>query len=118
MNYVKKYREIIIDFLQSNYKKEASFHVMDKYATTKLRDWNYEREWRLVLSLNWIYESENSIPEIVKKKGPELIFVKPTRIIIGANMAEENVRVIEKECQKFNVNMVRTDISSSGLIIK
>ena len=118
VNYVKKYREIIKDFLQSDYKKEASFQIMDEYATTKLRDWNYECEWRLVLNLNMIYESENSIPEIVKKKGPELLFVKPNRIIIGANMAEENIRVIERECQKFNVNMVRTEISSSGLIIK
>lgn len=118
VNYVKKYREIIIDFLQSDYKKGDSFNIMDEYATTKLRDWNYECEWRLVLNLNMIYESENSIPEIVKKKGPELLFVKPSRIIIGANMDEENIRVIEKECQKFNVNMVRTEISSSGLIIK
>ena len=118
VQYVTEYRDIIQDFILTKGGNGNLSHLTDEYATTKLRDWSYENEWRLVLNLGMIYWREENIPEIVKKKGPELFFVKPSRILIGAQMDRENIEVLESECKEFGIKVVHTEISDSGLIIK
>lgn len=117
VRYVEEYRDIIKDFIQIKRDNGILQHLLDEYATTKLKDWNYENEWRLVLTLGMVYMSEQDVPEIVKEKGPELFFVKSSRILIGAEMDKESQEVLEHECRKAGVKIVHTEISDDGLII-
>ena len=118
VRYVEEYSDIIKDFVLMKRDNGKYLHLTDEYSTTKLKDWNYENEWRLVLNLGMIYLREEDVPEIVKKKGPELFVVRPSRIFIGAKMDKENIEVLENECKKFGVKVAYTEISDSGLIIK
>ena len=76
VQYVTEYRDIIQDFTLTKGGNGNLSHLIDEYATTKLRDWSYESEWRLVLNLGMIYWREENIPEIVKKKRTRVIFCK------------------------------------------
>jgi len=81
----------------------------------KLKDWEYEKEWRLILSLyNW-HLAEESIPSKELENGKVLNFVNPSKIYMGYRIGkacEELIRSVGKES---NVEVCKMEKTEYGL---
>ena len=120
VNYVTKLREVAPDFekyYNESYTKSIK-NVIDEYITTKLMDWSYENEWRLVLSIKMINELENNVQIIKNTNGCEIMFAKPARILVSEKMNAQDLLEIKKECKRFDVKMCLLELSESGPVIK
>jgi hypothetical protein len=116
VNYVDKLREVAQDIIQ--YENEGTSinidSIIDEYATTKLNDWNYEREWRLVMKLKMLAKSEGDISKIVNSLRYTMMFAKPSRVLLGARMNEDNLYKIQGECKKLDVRVSLMKLMRDG----
>lgn len=81
----------------------------------KLKDWEYEKEWRLILSLyNWHFTEESISPKDLEC-GKILDFVKPSKIYMGYRIGkacEELIRSVGEEC---NIEVYKMEKTEYGL---
>ena len=118
VNYVTDYKDIIGEIIKRTNGNESLAGIQDEFAITKIKDWSYEKEWRLVLTLGDLYPSDEVIPQVVKDKGIELFIVKPIKIIVGPKMLDENIELLKRECIKIDVKIARLKASDNGIIIE
>ena len=76
--------------------KEHPSQVRRYAATLKNKDWSYEDEWRLILSLGDFYRSPEEIPEEVWTDGIKYQFLPVKAVYMGDQVKPENREMLKK----------------------
>ena len=96
-------------------RKKPKFILFDFMAMHKINDWKYEDEWRLIYNVGSWYYSLDEVPNEFWEKGKKIQFIKPSRIILGANIKEDNKRIIIELARRLNISVVQAKITEFGL---
>ncbi len=118
--YPIRYTEKLLDGMshimdrQSNPLSAYSF--LEELGTQKHKDWEYEQEWRLMLHMGHLYPSVESIPKEYRNKGQLYYFTRPTKVILGCKISEQNEMLLRDVCKKTDVDVVKMQITPYGLM--
>lgn len=81
--------------IKNHFKENAyDLNLMLKPFLRKSIEWNYEKEWRIVLPENAINQNGGFEPY-----KPYIKFLKPTKVYLGLNITERNENSIRKICK-------------------
>lgn len=112
VNYVDKLPDVVSMLNTKHYSRESFFEYM---AINKLLDWKYEDEWRLVYCVNC---GDNGLHTTRKQpwdKGLLIDFIKPSKIIMGFNMVDDDKYEIIKIAKEVSIPVYRSKITPYGL---
>lgn len=118
--YPIRYTEKLLDGMshimdrQSNPLSAYSF--LEELGTQKHKDWEYEQEWRLMLHMGHLYPSAESIPKEYRNKGQLYYFTKPSKVILGCKISEQNEKLLRGICKNAGVDIVKMQITPYGLM--
>ena len=118
--YPIRYTEKLLDGMshimdrQSNPLSAYSF--LEELGTQKHKDWEYEQEWRLMLHMGHLYPSAESIPKEYRNKGQLYYFTKPSKVILGCKISEQNEKLLRGVCKNAGVDIVKMQITPYGLM--
>lgn len=111
------YQNNIIDVMNSLNSDANSirFEIHTRISSCKLKDWSYEKEWRLIMSDTDLGYEPN---EPLKNETGELInFCKPTKVILGCKISHLAEKLIRNLCEENNIACVKSKITEFGLKI-
>lgn len=100
------YSSKIRNFSRYIFGKTARNNLFSSFAScVKLKQWEYEKEWRIVFAHG-----------VTTKK--ELIMPTPVRIILGVHTCEKDVRRMVGICSRLNIKLMKARLSlKQGKII-
>ena len=75
-------------------KNEYSNNFMLKPFLRKSEEWNYEKEWRIILTEYYIQHNKGFYPY-----KPYIKFLKPSGVYLGLNISSKNETLIKKICE-------------------
>ena len=84
----------------------------------KLKDWEYEKEWRLLHDAGSWYYSPDDVPKEFYTSGKSIQFIRPSKIILGVRISEAHRAQIEKMASIANVPVVQAQQTEYGLNIE
>lgn len=94
------------------------FSLFEYIAMHKLKDWEYEKEWRLLHDAGSWYYSPDDVPEEFYTNGKSIQFIRPSKIILGVRISEAHRAQIEKMASIANVPVVQAQQTEYGLNIE
>ena len=105
-----------LQLLQTMRKKPriAPF-ILDYVAIHKLKDWEYEDEWRLIYIVSPQYFGQKDVPKELWDKGKMIQFIKPSRVLLGAKMRPDDEKRAREVCEKCKIPAVKMKITQFGL---
>lgn len=94
--------------------------IIDYPSIHKLKEWQYEREWRLIQNIAFFRKRlDVTVTDMFNyEKGIPMIFNKPSRVYLGYNISKNNENSIIETCQKSNIPFSRMEVTHYGLKIK
>lgn len=113
--YTTKIKDMIKFMIDNMNDDMAMFHFLDYMAAQKLTDWQYEKEWRLILNLGHLYFSLEDVPQDKMERGQLYHFAIPSKVILGCRISENNEREIKKVCDLKDIPVVKMEATSYGL---
>lgn len=112
------YRKALPDILDRtlNFLREKPpFGMIDFFLIHKLADWSYEEEWRLIYNVGSWYFSPNDVPEDFWDHGKKILFLRPSRVLLGAKMKEEYEQLVRQACDQYHIPTAKMIITNFGL---
>lgn len=110
------YTDKLPDFLERSIGKgKSEISIIDYFLIHKLRDWSYECEWRLIYNTGSWYMSPNDIPPEFWEQGKTLQFIKPSRILLGASISENNESSIRDAGKQHDIPVTKMECTEYGL---
>lgn len=91
--------------------------MYDYMAMHKLEDWKYEDEWRMIYNVGSWYFSPEDVPPEFWARGKVIYFIKPSRIILGAEIEEKFELIIRKTAEESCIPVVKARMTEYGLEI-
>ena len=84
----------------------------------KLKDWSYEKEWRLIYDAgHWIRHGQE-LPEGFENNGVIIDFIKPSKVILGDDIAPEIETEITNCSQEHGIQVVKAKLTEYGLCVE
>lgn len=116
VNYVDALPDGVKWFKTKHNKEESeAFNSLDEFYYSKLNDWKYEKEWRIVLPIGVFYSSHEQIPEDKLFSGELISFIKPSKVILGFEISKENEETIRTYCAVAGIEVVKIKATQYGL---
>lgn len=110
--YVDKLPDVTHMMLHKTYPK---FHLFEYMSIHKLRDWEYEDEWRLIHDVgSWFYSPEN-VPDDFWNNGKSIQFIRPSRVILGMNIEEMHESKIRELAKIADIPVRKAEKTEYGL---
>lgn len=81
----------------------------------KLNDWNYEKEWRLVLDASFWYTNLKNIPKEFYEEGKIIDFIRPSKIYLGYKVAEDKEEFVREIGKRCGIPVVKMQCTNYGL---
>ena len=111
------------DELEDMYAKlsnpsETEFKKQDIYGAVplqKLRDWDYEEEWRIVYNIGELGYTYEDTFRLDKNHGVKIPFVKPSCIYLGKEISSENEKTFIELGEKLSIPVKKMVISVFGI---
>ncbi|MBS5512316.1 MAG: DUF2971 domain-containing protein [Faecalibacterium prausnitzii] len=95
--------------------KQPSFTLYDYFAMSKLDDWAYEKEWRLIINLGLEMVKQEDAEGKLAGQGMLHWFEKPSKIYFGAKIPEAQKATIKELCKNHNIEMRQMKCTEYGL---
>lgn len=100
----------ILELMKDMDLKHLPKSLFDYILIHKLRDWSYEKEWRLVLNLLQIEEADNK-----GDTGTIKWLTKPSKVYIGTKTGEDMKYFIIWLCEKLKIDIYQMECTEYGL---
>lgn len=100
----------ILELMKDMDLKHLPKSLFDYILIHKLRDWSYEKEWRLVLNLVQIDEADNN-----GDIGTIKWLTKPSKVYMGTKIDEDMKYFIIWLCEKLKVDIYQMECTEYGL---
>ncbi len=84
-------------------------------AIHKLKDWDYEDEWRLIQDVASFYGSPEEVPPECWTRGISIEFTKPSRVVLGMKIEPAHEDKIRRFCQLEDIPVVKAERTEYGL---
>ena len=104
----------IIKIYRDNEKVRSK--VLEYILLHKLKDWSYEKEWRLILTVGDWYISEEAVPEDFWDKGKVEKFMLPSKIYLGYKICKAYEKLFCKVCKPLGIEVYKMVRTESGLL--
>ena len=118
--YPIRYTEKLLDGMSHIMDRQSNplsaYSILEELGTQKHKDWEYEQEWRLMLHMGHLYPSAESIPKEYRNKGQLYYFTKPSKVILGCKISEQNEKLLRGICKNAGVDIVKMQITPYGLM--
>ena len=111
--YVKKLPTATCFF--DEHRKDGFIGMFDYFAIHKLKDWEYEKEWRLVINLMHEGYSLEKVFETLKGKGINHKFIKPSKVYIGIKTPDNLKEIICDLSKRYDVKALQMQCTEYGL---
>ena len=112
--YVDKLPDVVSMMLKNAHPKFSLFEYITMH---KLKDWNYEHEWRLIHNVgSWYYSCED-VPNDFYIKGQSIQFIRPSKIIMGIQISDAHRVKLEEMATIANIPLVQAKQTEYGLSI-
>ena len=121
--YVETLPDIIKDTLKQkdllkNLRESWAVSLVLHYPSIhKLIEWQYEKEWRLIMNIGFWRERLKIDDVFNYENGVAMIFTKPSKVFLGYNISESNKDVIINVAQNSNVPIAKMEATYYGLTI-
>ena len=112
--YVDKVPDMTSMLMRKEYPK---FGFMEYLAIHKLKDWAYEKEWRLIYDAGSWYFGPEDIPKDFWTQGKRISFIRPARIIMGMKISEEHEKKIREYAAIAGIPATKATQTEYGLKI-
>ena len=110
--YVDKLPDIVSMMLKNAHPKFSLFEYITMH---KLKDWNYENEWRLIHNVGSWYYSYDDVPSDFYIKGQTIQFIRPSKIIMGIQISDVHKAKLEEMAASANIPLVQAKQTEYGL---
>lgn len=97
---------------EGHFNREVS---SDYLLLHKLIDWSYEKEWRLVYNASFWYDSLDEIPKSFCDEGKIIDFIRPSKIYLGYQVAEDKEEFVREIGQKQGIPVIKMQCTNYGL---
>lgn len=106
-----------IEFLQSARQgsKPAGITGILPFLLHKLQDWAYEEEWRLLAHMELLCGTPGKLSETDWNTGHKLAFLRPSRVLLGFQIREDNEERIRQACELYGIPVVKMKLTEYGL---
>ena len=89
--------------------------MFDYILIQKMKDWSYEKEWRLVLDFGQIARNAENISEDYWSTGKIEFLTKPSKVYLGAKISRDMRLFIIAVCDKLNIKVSQMECTEYGL---
>ncbi len=103
-----------ITYMMMN-KMQPKFDLFKYMSIHKLKDWEYEDEWRLLYDAGSWFRSPEDVPEEFWDCGRLISFIRPSRIILGINIEERHEKEIRRTAKMGNILVEKAEKTQYGL---
>ena len=111
------------DELENMYNKLACFSEKDfkkqniygSVPLQKMKDWEYEEEWRVVYNIGELGYSYEDALKLGKEHGVKIPFTKPSCIYLGKEISEENENIFRELGRKHSIPVKKMELSVFGI---
>lgn len=83
----------------------------------KLKDWEYEHEWRMIYDAGYWMRKGQCLPDGFEKNGVAIKFIKPSKVILGTDIDSEIEREITSCAQEYDIRVVKAQLTEYGLSV-
>ena len=106
-----------IEFLQSARQgsKPAGITGILPFLLHKLQDWADEEEWRLLAHMELLCGTPGKLSETDWNTGHKLAFLRPSRVLLGFQIREDNEERIRQACELYGIPVVKMKLTEYGL---
>ncbi|MBR5486475.1 MAG: DUF2971 domain-containing protein [Phascolarctobacterium sp.] len=110
--YRKELPDLIGNYIDSG-KVEKGF--TESIVMTKLMEWSYEKEWRLIIATEKLYENTEYLPVDIATKGKIINFTRPSKVILGYKIGKAHELLFRKMGEEMGIQVVKMTCSPVGL---
>ena len=96
-------------------KESPRFSTPEYQAMHKLKDWEYEDEWRLILDVGSFYPNAEAVPEEFWSSGHPVYFQTPSKIILGKDIDGTHEAEICFAAASVDIPVCKAEMSAYGL---
>lgn len=89
---------------------------IDYFLIHKLKDWNYESEWRLIMNAGLLYNSPDDVPNNFWQNGTLIKFVLPSNVFLGSQISTNDEEHIRHWCNNLSIPVQKMKCTEYGLI--
>ena len=101
-------------FEQQRKQQLLPIGLMHYLCTQKLKDWEYEKEWRYIFHPGTKYP-HNNIPLDYRNRGEEVIFSQPSKIILGNKISTGVESELRRVADEQKIIITKMKITPYGL---
>ena len=101
-----------------SHRKHPNGVLTDLLSIHKLKEWEYEDEWRLLCNPGFWFKSIQEVPDEYWDKGKIIEFIRPSKIILGKNISVKHEKKIIKYAEEANILVVKAQVTEYGLSIE
>ncbi len=111
-----KYADKLIDmsYLMAH-NEQPLYTAFELLTMSKLKDWKYEDEWRLIFNAGYWNEDLKNVSEEFKNTGKTIKFIKPSKILLGKDISIKYEKVIRNYAEIASIPVVKAIITEYGL---
>lgn len=110
--YVDKMPDMTNRLLQ---KQSPEFGFFEYLAIHKLKDWSYEKEWRMIYDVGSWYLGPEDVPKEFWTHGKSILFIRPAKIIMGMKISEEHERMIRQYAELAGIPVIKATQTEYGV---
>ena len=103
--------EIIKNFNFDNLPKT----LFERILISKLKDWEYEREWRLILDCRKIISENEKVSDDYWNTGKIEWLAKPSKVYLGVKINQEMKSLIVDICRRLDISVYQMECTEYGL---
>lgn len=93
-----------------------SYSFCDYFLAHKLKDWSYEKEWRLIYDVGSWYLRPEDVPADFWNHGKLIKFIMPSKVFLGAKISRIDEDTVKQWCEKAHISIEKMKCTEYGLI--
>lgn len=82
---------------------------------SKLKDWEYEKEWRLILDCRRIISENEKVSDDYWNTGKTEWLARPSKVYLGVKMNQEMKSFIVDICRELGISVYQMECTEYGL---
>lgn len=105
----------ILELMKDMDSKRLPVSLIDYILIHKLKDWSYEKEWRLIRNFRQEANKIEKLPDDYWSTGKVEFLTKPSKVYLGAKIDQDMKILIIALCVKLKIDIYQMECTEYGL---
>ena len=112
--YTKKLPDAL-EVIKNRHFENLPIALFERVLISKLKDWEYEKEWRLLLNCRQIIPENEKVSDDCWDTGKIEYLTRPSKVYLGVNTSQDMKKFVFDICKKFDIEVCQMRCTEYGL---